>query len=299
MSHFDKPTQWTLVHSFLFQAHNALMDVGHFQTVLPLSLFLCRGPLAWLMGSIVCLRVLFCWWRSRTLGHGFDLSLCNHNCKKKERRQRQENPLGLVNFMHAPSLFKRRHRYLESRGGLLDALGGVTDHERELEYRLDTMTARKHKGRNSRGDGVPLEVHVNLTVPAVPDLGRSEHASTTAHVSKGSLTNTMSTTSGNTGDMRHGTSSTLGLSGALVSSFLGHGVGLALVVGDLVVDEVDDVGSDGGLHDIGDGKGLGGIGGHVTLQRLDGHDGACGEERLNLFNEGADLGIQLGWAPLI
>ena len=103
MSHFDKPTQWTLVHSFLFQAHNALMEDDHFQTVLPPPLSISVSRTLSLDYGLYCLRVFFCWWRSRTLGHGFDLSLCNHNCKKKERRQRQENPLGLVNFMHASS----------------------------------------------------------------------------------------------------------------------------------------------------------------------------------------------------
>ena len=65
-----------------------------------------------------------------------------------------------------------------------------------------------------------------------------------------------------------------------MSSLLGHGVGLALVVGDLSVDEVDDVGSDGGFHDIGQSDGGDGIGCHVTFEGLDSdkgtHGGYCG-----------------------
>ena len=65
-----------------------------------------------------------------------------------------------------------------------------------------------------------------------------------------------------------------------MSSLLGHGVGLALVVGDLSVDKVDDVGSDGCFHDIGQSDGGDGIGCHVTFEGLDSdkgtHSGYCG-----------------------
>ncbi|KAL0007490.1 hypothetical protein SO802_008992 [Lithocarpus litseifolius] len=78
-------------------------------------------------------------------------------------------------------------------------------------------------------------------MPTAPDLGRSEHATTATHVSEGSL---------------------------------------ALVVVDLGVDEVDDVGPDGGFHDFGQSDSGDGIGGHVTFEGLDSdkgaHDGYCG-----------------------
>lgn len=41
---------------------------------------------------------------------------------------------------------------------------------------------------------------VNLDVPLAPDLGGSEHAAGTAHVTEGGLTGTVSTTTGDTGD---------------------------------------------------------------------------------------------------
>ena len=111
-------------------------------------------------------------------------------------------------------------------------------------------------------------------MPTAPDLGRSEHATATAHVPESSLTGTVGTTTGDTGDTGHGASGTPGLGGGLVSGLLGHGVGLALVVGDLGVDEVDDVGSDGGFHNIGQCDGGDGIGGHVTFEGLDSDKGA-------------------------
>jgi hypothetical protein len=41
---------------------------------------------------------------------------------------------------------------------------------------------------------------VDLDVPLAPDLGRGEHATGSAHVTEGSLTGTVSTTTGDTGD---------------------------------------------------------------------------------------------------
>lgn len=51
---------------------------------------------------------------------------------------------------------------------------------------------------------------------------------------------------------------------------LGNGVRLAAVLGDVRVNEAHDVGSDRGLHDVGQGDGGACVGGHVTFQRLDG-----------------------------
>ncbi|KAK4566431.1 hypothetical protein RGQ29_002612 [Quercus rubra] len=106
------------------------------------------------------------------------------------------------------------------------------------------------------------------------DLGRSEHATSATHVSEGSLTSTVGTTTGDAGDKGHGAPGTPGLGGGLVFGILRHNVGLALVVGDLGMDEVDDVRPDGGFHDIGQSDGGDGIGGHVTFERLDSDKGA-------------------------
>lgn len=45
---------------------------------------------------------------------------------------------------------------------------------------------------------------VNLDVPLPPDLGGGEHATGTAHVTEGSLTGTVSTTTGDTGNTGDG-----------------------------------------------------------------------------------------------
>ena len=61
-----------------------------------------------------------------------------------------------------------------------------------------------------------------------------------------------------------------------MTGLLGDGVGLAAVVGDLSVDEADDVGADGGRHDVGEDDGGGLVGGHVAVEALDGDERTCG-----------------------
>ncbi|KAL0344604.1 UNVERIFIED_CONTAM: hypothetical protein Sradi_4291700 [Sesamum radiatum] len=116
-------------------------------------------------------------------------------------------------------------------------------------------------------------------MPAAPDLRWRKHSSTTAHVSEGSLPCAVGTPSRHTGDTRNGTASTPRLSGGLVASFLGNGVRLAGVVGDLSVDKCDNVRADRGLHDIGKRQGIGcgtSVSGHVIFQGLHGDEGAGG-----------------------
>ena len=97
---------------------------------------------------------------------------------------------------------------------------------------------------------MPLHVDVDATVPASPDLSRSEYTTTATHVSEGRLTCAVSSAAGNTRDTGDGTSGSPGLGGGLVTGFLGDGVRLTAVVGDLGVDEVDDVWPHGSCHDV-------------------------------------------------
>ena len=63
-----------------------------------------------------------------------------------------------------------------------------------------------------------------------------------------------------------------------MACFLGDGIGLAAILGDVCVDVVDDVWSDRGLHDIGKGNGGSRIRGHVVeaWKGLNGDKWACG-----------------------
>lgn len=84
---------------------------------------------------------------------------------------------------------------LEESDGLLCLgvrLGGVVDDERNFLDLLDAVTTSKDEGRKGRGskgrnNGETALVLVDLDVPFAPGLGRRKHASTTAHVTEGSL----------------------------------------------------------------------------------------------------------------
>lgn len=86
---------------------------------------------------------------------------------------------------------------------------GVHD-EGHLRDGLDLVAAGHDKGRaggrGQRGGGrEALLVEVDLLVPLSPDLGRGEHASGSAHVTERSLTSTVGSSSGDTGDTGNGT----------------------------------------------------------------------------------------------
>lgn len=72
-------------------------------------------------------------------------------------------------------------------------------------------------GSESGAHGEALLADVGACVPLTPDLGRSEHASATAHVAEGSLARAVGTTSPDTGDTGDGTSCTPRFSTGLVT----------------------------------------------------------------------------------
>jgi len=89
------------------------------------------------------------------------------------------------------------------QGSTLEDLG-VND-EGNLGDVGDTVTAGEEQsgGRRSSQSGGGSETtlaNVDLLVPLAPDLGRGEHTTGTALVTEGSLTGTVSTTTGDTGD---------------------------------------------------------------------------------------------------
>ena len=114
-------------------------------------------------------------------------------------------------------------------------------------YLIDLVAAghdQRGQGRGGQGgsDRVALLGDVDLAVPLAPDLGRGEHASSTAHVSEGSLSSAVGSSSGHTGNTRDGASSTPGLGGGLVTGLHEHTVSLALILVHVRVDDADHVG---------------------------------------------------------
>ena len=89
--------------------------------------------------------------------------------------------------------------------GLCDALNGIGDDERNLLDLLNSVTTgHDESGESSCGKSgngsKSLLVQVGLDVPLPPDSGRSEHSSTSAHVSEGGLSRAGGTTTTDTGN---------------------------------------------------------------------------------------------------
>jgi len=138
--------------------------------------------------------------------------------------------LGLLNVLTGTDSLEKGN----GGGGLLDGAigeGGRGDNEGNLRDSADCVAAGQQKsGRAGGGDGggdrEALLVLVDLLVPLAPDLGGSEHATGTAHVTEGGLTSAVSSTTGDTGDTGYSASGTPGLSRGLVTSLLGDSIGL-------------------------------------------------------------------------
>jgi hypothetical protein len=79
-------------------------------------------------------------------------------------------------------------------------------------------------------------------------LSGSEHSSGTAHVTESSLTSTVSTGTVDTRNTGNSTTSTPRLSRGLVTSLLGDGISLTLVLGHVGVNKVDNIGTDRSLE---------------------------------------------------
>jgi hypothetical protein len=102
---------------------------------------------------------------------------------------------------------------LDSLLGLLKRLDRVVKDAGDLSNVLDTVTAggdegRKGGGSKSGSSGVTTLVHINLAVPLAPGLEVGEHATSTAHVTEGTLTSGGRSTTRDTGDTRDGTTGT-------------------------------------------------------------------------------------------
>lgn len=100
---------------------------------------------------------------------------------------------------------------LEESGGLLGV--EAVNNKGELGDVVDGVTSGHDQGSasgsgESGGNSVSLLVKVNLSVPLSPELERSEHATLTAHVTEGTLSGAVGTTTGNTRNTRHSATGT-------------------------------------------------------------------------------------------
>jgi len=153
---------------------------------------------------------------------------------------------GLLNISISNDLAKELH-CISRLSNVLD--GFVGNNKRDFRNTSNVMSASLHeggegRGSESRGDSISALVHADNAVPPAPDLGGSEHTTATAHVTEGTLSSAVRSTTGNTGNTGHGATGTPALYRGLMTSSLRDSVGLAVVLGDVGVYKVYHIGAD-------------------------------------------------------
>lgn len=136
--------------------------------------------------------------------------------------------------------------------GLLESLGARVDHKRELRDVVDNVTFSHGEGwdtggGDSRDGGISSLGDVDTSVPVSPGLVGVKHSTASAHVTECSGTRSRGTTTSDTGNTSDSSASSPRLGGSLFTSVAGDGVWLSGVLGDVGVDELDDISSDWSL----------------------------------------------------
>ena len=169
----------------------------------------------------------------------------------------------LLDIVESTNTLKNLH----SLRGLLGTLSISGKNQRALRDLVNVVSTSHDKGRDSTGsqtggDGIPLLAGVDLPVPLAPGLGGGKHAATAAHVSKGSLSRALGSSSIDTGNTGDGTASSPTCSRGLVSSLHLDTVSLAAVLGHVRVHKLDNVRAQRSSHDRREGNlsSLGAIG---------------------------------------
>jgi len=163
------------------------------------------------------------------------------------------HPLGLVHLVNVVVGLVPLH---EDHGllGLGKGLDLVRHDHGDFGGLFDTVTFGHNEGGDAGGSdgrdhGVPLLLDGDLPVPPPVDLGGGEHVTSAAHVTESTLAGPVGTATADTGNTGYGTTGTPRLGAGLVAGIPVDAVGLPMVLGDLMVDERDDVWTNGGLED--------------------------------------------------
>ena len=158
--------------------------------------------------------------------------------------------------------------------GLQGRLDAILEDKGNLGDLIDAVATGHDEGRDGgsgegRGDRVALLRGVHLLVPLAVGLGGGEHAAATAHVTEGTLPGAAGSAATDAGNTSDGTAGTPGVGGDVLSGADGDGVGLTVVLADVGVDELNNVGTEGGRHD----GGKGGLTGLIAGEAEDGNEG--------------------------
>jgi len=150
--------------------------------------------------------------------------------------------------------------------GLGDSVDlSVSNDQRNLGNVFNAMTPGHDQSRNgassqSGARGVAALSLADLAVPSAPSLCRGEHSTSTAHVSKRSLTRSVRSSSRNTRDTSYGTTCTPAFCCVSHSSAELNGVRLAVVLVHKRVNVLNDVAPYGGHENGRESDGIGFIG---------------------------------------
>lgn len=126
----------------------------------------------------------------------------------------------------------------------------VIDNQRKVGDVGDSVTSGENEGSDgggsqSGGNGVSLLLDVNLSVPSSPGLQGSEHSTLSTRVGEGTLSSSGSTRTRDSGNSGNGSTGTPGDGGVLHTGMDVNSVSLSGVLGDLVVNELNNIKSDG------------------------------------------------------
>lgn len=107
--------------------------------------------------------------------------------------------LASVDIIHGVELFEEMNGLL----GLIERLCLVRDNERHFRDLINEVTTSHHESRDSRSsesrhDCIAALIEIDFAVPFSPDTDGLEHATTLAHVTKSTLTSTVSATTRDT-----------------------------------------------------------------------------------------------------
>jgi hypothetical protein len=142
---------------------------------------------------------------------------------------------------------------------LFDTFELVIDNQRKVGDVVDSVASSQNKRSYSRssqssGNSMSLLFNVNLSVPSSPDLEGSEHSTFSDGVGEGTLSSSGGTRTTDSWNSCDGTTGTPRDGGVLHTSMNEDSVGLTNVLGDLVMNELNNIESDGSSADSGKGN---------------------------------------------
>lgn len=138
--------------------------------------------------------------------------------------------------------------------GLFNTFDLIFDDQRKVGDVGDSVASSHDEGSDggsskSSSNGVSLLLDVDLSVPSSPGLKGSEHSTLSAGVGEGTLSSSGSTRTRDSWNSGNSTTWTPGDGGVLHTSVNEDSVSLSDVLGDLVMDKLDDIKSDGSSAD--------------------------------------------------